>query len=157
MRAARTAYFVALLVCLPLFIHTWGLFYNADMPINAARTIGEAVMRLWQLQFTAILISAPWFSRVCSIKQVLQVNLILILTALPFFVLGRMADAITNMTVLKIIASLLAGSLLSMVLTLPFKHFRCFDMLPVNLDMPSCLMATIFFWKTGDLWLRWLI
>lgn len=157
MRTARSAYFVGLILCMPLFINTWGLLYNAEPPINAARTIGAAIALLWQLQVTALLLTAPWFCRACSIKQALLAQLILILAALPFIALAWLVGALGGVTVLKIFGSLWVGSLFSMSLALPFKHFRCFDVVPLNLDMPLCLIVTIFFWKTCDLWLIWLM
>ncbi|MCK9607054.1 MAG: hypothetical protein M0R33_11475 [Methylomonas sp.] len=156
MSLVRVAYFMGLIICLPLFIRTWGVLFNAETPINAALVIGEAVKLSWLLQAVALLISAPWFIRDFAIKQALIAHLMLIMAPVPFFVVAWLADAITLMMMLKLVASLVMVSLFCVFMILPFNRLWFFKYMPINLDMPLCLMAAVFIWKTSDLWLRWL-
>ena len=157
MSVARAGYLMALMICFPLFIHTWGQIYNAISPIDAALVIEESIKLLCALTGIAMFFSAPFFFRAFPIKQSLLGHFLLISAPLPFIALASLADAVSIFMPVKFLGVQLLVSFLTVTLVLPFNRFRIFNYLPIKLDMPVCLIAATYFWKTSDLWLRWIM
>ncbi|MGR8930371.1 MAG: hypothetical protein ACU836_07000 [Gammaproteobacteria bacterium] len=125
--------------------------------MNAALVLGDIIRLLWLVLGSALLISAPSFIRVFSVKQSLIAYVILVMVPLPFVTLAWLADAVPNFMPLKFHGSLLAISFLAVTFVFPFIRFPFFQCLPIRLDTPLCLIAVIYFWKYSDLWLSWLM
>lgn len=156
MNAVSHAFFTSLIISFPLFIHTWGMLYLGGTTIDVAQTIAAAIERLWLLQSTTLLLSVPCLLRSITINQLLSTHAMLILAPLPFIVLAWLAAAVSAAAILKMLIGLAAVSSISLALALPGNRFRCFSIIPINPDMPLCLLTAALLWKMNGLWLSWL-
>jgi len=156
MNAMRSSYITGFMICLPLLIWTWGSMACAETVVNATLIINQALDVLWCLQFTAIILSVPWFIREHSALDCYVANLCVILIPLPFVSLAWLASAISFLFIIKMIAVLLVVSLVTVVLVLALNQWPLFAILPVRLDMPLCLIASAIFWNKSEQWLNWL-
>ena len=156
MNAMRSGYITGFMICLPLFIWTWGSIACAETAVNVTLIINQALDVLWRLQMTAIILSAPWFIRDHSAVECYFASVCLILIPLPFVSLAWLAAAISFLYVIKIIALLLVVSLITVAFVLPVNRLPLSAIMPIRLDMPLCLIASAIIWNTSNQWLNWL-
>ncbi len=156
MKAFRSAYFIAFILCIPLFIWCWGSIFNLETDTNARLLVKRGITILYYLQISAILLSIPFFIRNNSALESFQACCLLILVPLPFIVVAWLAAAVSIEQTLKMLLTLIFVSAVVSTFGGMFKRPQFSATLPFNLLLPLCLTALIIIWHLRPHWEAWL-
>ena len=146
MMLIRSVYLTGFAICLPLLLQLLGSLNAAEIGVNSASIILDALKTLLLILTCAIFLFTAWFLPDYSLRDCLIANCLLILLPLPFFALAWLAAAINALAALKIILFLIGAALLALGLFWLIKLRQT----PIRLELLLSVAASIcLFSKIG--------